>query len=338
MDVYGLKQYIINNPHLIEEILEQSGFCKIRDLGDEIRCARDEDKNPTSIKVHKETLGSVCYSTNIKGDLITLVQKKKELGFREALNFIAEISGYKLNTNPIEIVLPFGGFFKNLGVNKGTGSIDIKHYDESILNMYANIPNKMFFEDGIFPEIQERYGVGYDAVTGRITVPWYSLNMKLCGIMGRLNKREVEGYEMKWFPIIPFEKSKTIFGYKQNYEIIQSRDILVVGESEKLPMQLSSMELDIGLALGGCHMSEIQANHIKALFARRNIIAFDEGLDEEISIEAAKKIKFNNIFKNNVGYIYDRNNEYLPKGSKLSPTDVGKETFEKLLKNYTHWI
>ena len=35
MDVYGLKQYIINNPHLIEEILEQSGFCKIRDLGDE---------------------------------------------------------------------------------------------------------------------------------------------------------------------------------------------------------------------------------------------------------------------------------------------------------------
>lgn len=338
MDVYGLKQYIINNPHLIEEILEQSGFCKIRDLGDEIRCARDEDKNPTSIKVHKETLGSVCYSTNIKGDLITLVQKKKGLGFREALNFIAEISGYKLNTNPIEIVLPFGGFFKNLGVNKGTGSIDIKHYDESILNMYANIPNKMFFEDGIFPEIQERYDVGYDAVTGRITVPWYSLNMKLCGIMGRLNKREVEGYEMKWFPIIPFEKSKTIFGYKQNYEIIQSRDILVVGESEKLPMQLSSMELDIGLALGGCHMSEIQANHIKALFARRNIIAFDEGLDEEISIEAAKKIKFNNIFKNNVGYIYDRNNEYLPKGSKLSPTDVGKETFEKLLKNCTHWI
>ena len=338
MDVYGLKQHIINNPHLIEKVLEESGFCNIRDLGSEIRCARDEDKNPTSIKVTKDTLSSVCFSTNVKGDLITLIQKRTGMNFPETLKTISSMTGYKFNDSPVEIIIPFGGFFKNIGVNKGTGSIDIKCYDESMLAEYERISNKMFIEDGITPEVQERYGVGYDVITGRITVPWYSLNMKLCGIMGRLNRREIESYEMKWFPVIPFEKSKTIFGYKQNYETIQEKDITIVGESEKFPMQLSSMGLDVGLALGGCYMSEIQANHIKALFTSRILIALDEGLDEEHSIEVAKSVKFNTLFGNKVGYIYDREGIYLPKGSKLSPSDMGKETFEKLVRNCTHWI
>ena len=32
-----------------------------------------------------------------------------------------------------------------------------------------------------------------------------------------------------------------------------------------------------------------------------------------------------------IGFIYDKNNKYMPKGSKVSPSDLGKNIFEKLI-------
>lgn len=335
MDVYSLKQHIIKTDGAIELILENLGFCKIRNLNKEIRCARDEGRNPTSIKINKDTLGTICFSTNTKGDIITLAQEKLGTSFHETLSIISKIVNF--NEVDFKIQLPFGGYYKKIGVNKELDS-KIKTYNIDILNQYSNIPNIMFFKDGISPQVQINYGVGYDSLSGRITVPWYSLDMELCGVMGRLNKQELEEYEIKWFPLIAFEKSKTLFGYSQNYINIQKKDCLIVSESEKSPMQLSSMGMDIGLSLGGSYMSEIQANHIKSLFVTRNIVALDEGLPEEHSIEIAKKLKFNNFFQNHVGYIYDRENKYMKKDSKVSPTDQGRDVFQKLLKECTIWI
>lgn len=337
MDVYSLKQHIIHNENLIELILENVGFHKIRDLGNEIRCARDEGRNPTSIKINKSTLSTVCFSTNIKGDIITLVQEKLNITFPEALKLIGKIINFDFNDTDIQIQLPFGGYYKKIGVNREQ-DIRIKTYSEDILKQYEKRANMMFFQDGISQQVQEKYGVGYDVISGRITVPWYSLDMELCGVMGRLNKREVDEYEIKWFPLIPFEKSKTLFGYNHNYKTIQEMDCVLVGESEKFSLQLASMGMDVGLSLGGNHMSEIQSNHIKALFASRNIVALDEGLPEDHSREMAEKLKFNNFFQNNVGYIFDRENRYMPMGSKVSPSDLGKETLQKLIKECTVWI
>ena len=60
-------------------------------------------------------------------------------------------------------------------------------YDESILDEYANKFNLMFFKDGINFQTQKHFNVGFDLESLRITVPEYTLDGKLCGIMGRLN-------------------------------------------------------------------------------------------------------------------------------------------------------
>lgn len=36
--------------------------------------------------------------------------------------------------------------------------------------------------------------------------------------------------------------------------------------------------------------------------------------------------------------MYNRDNKYLPKGSKASPYDYGKEVLEKLVKECTIWV
>ena len=79
--------------------------------------------------------------------------------------------------------------------------------------------------------------------------------------------------------------------------------------------------------------------YIKSLLVDKTILAYDEGLEEEYIREEAKKLKVNNaIFNNKVGYVYDRENIIIPKESKGSPSDFGKEKFSYLIKNCVVWI
>lgn len=338
MDVYELKNHIIENPDHIETILEETGFHNIDERDYEYRCARKAGRNPTSVKVNKQTLSATCFSTNLKGDLITLVQSKLLLSFPKTIKKIAEIINFECEKTFEPIKLPFGGFYKNIAKLRNNDAIDLETYSDDLLFEYERIPNLLFYEDGILPQIQLDYNIGYDAVTGRITVPWYSFDGKICGVMGRLNKKEVSEDEGKWFPVIPFPKSKTLYGYVNNYGSIQDKGIVIIGESEKHTLQLASKGMNVGVSLGGSFMSEVQANHIKSLFPEKILILLDEGLKEDHSREIAKQLKFNRYYKNQVGYVFDKNNMYLPKDSKLAPSDLDKNSLKKLIENCTVWV
>lgn len=336
MNIHNLKEEIKENNDLITLILEDVGFTDISDefnQGNEIRCAWEEGSNPTSVRVNKSTLSANCFSKGIKGDIITLVQEKLNISFSQALNRISKVINFE-DTN-VEVNLPFGGFFNEIlsVVDDEYGEIDT--YSESILDEYLILPSQRFLNDGISYEVQQRYKIGYDVTTGRIIVPWRSLSGELVGLMGRLNKENIEEYETKWLPILAFPKSKTLFGFSENYKAIQSTSFVMLGESEKFPMALSSNGIDIGLGLGGSSLSQFQANNIKSLFPKKILVCMDEGLDESISLEIAKQLKMDTFFENEVGYIYDKENKYLPKGSKMSPSDLPLEDMKKLILEYS---
>ncbi|WJV20809.1 hypothetical protein QU593_10365 [Rossellomorea marisflavi] len=338
MDVFSLKSHIIDNPELIELILENTGFHYITPMGKEYRCARESGRNPTSVKVNIETLGATCFSTNLKGDIITLVQSKLGITFPKTIKKICKIIDYEFDNKIETFSPPFGGYYKNIAKLKNDDLIDLDTYEDSVLDQYEKVPNLLFYEDGILPEVQSNYNIGYDSASRRITVPWYSFNGEICGVMGRLNKKDVEDTETKWFPVIPFPKSKTLYGFVNNYNSMQERDMIMIGESEKHSLQLASKGLNVGLSLGGSFMSEIQANHIKSLFTENILIMMDEGLGEEHSVDIAEKVKFNNFFKNKVGYIFDKHNHYLQKDSKLAPSDLDTNSLKLLINNCTKWI
>ena len=342
MDVYSIKQHIINNPHYIGEILEESGYYKISGIrNNEIRCAYDLDTNSTSIKVNVDTLSSIDFARGLSGDIITLVEEKAGFNFRDSLKFICNIVGLDSSNMPKNnpIILPFGGFFKNIGKNKNLNE-ELKVIDDSIMGEFATMPSEMFYKDGISYESQRKYEIGYDAIYGRVVVPWRDTLGRLVGVMSRHNNIEVDDeHILKWMPIIPFAKSKTIFAYDKNYKTIVETGIVFIGESEKFSMQLDSFGVRNGLSVGGSFVSDAQTKNIQSLCPKLVVICFDEGLNEDLIREQAKKIKINNPFMNiQVGYIYDTHNIYLPRGSKASPSDFGKGTFHSLVKKCLHMI
>lgn len=332
MNVHSLKEYIIRNEDLIPLILESVGFTDIDGSfgqGNEYRCAWEEGSNPTSVRVRKDTLASNYFSKGLNGDLISLVQEKKGLSFPNTLKLIKKI--VKFEELEVEVKLPFGGFFNEVLNTSDNNFSELETYNESILDNYLVMPSKMFLRDGISYDVQEKYKIFYDVMTDRVGIPWRSLSGELIGLMGRLNKYEIEEYENKWFPLIAFPKSKTIFGFSENYKSIQNEGMVLVLESEKAPMQLESKGIHLGLSLGGSSLSQFQADNIKSLFAKKIIIMLDEGLEEDVSVEMAKRLKMDTFFQNEVHYIYDKSNIYLPKGSKMSPSDLSKKDFKNLI-------
>lgn len=335
-----LTEHLRGNADACINILEDLGYQNISHLysKNELRFSREEGTNPTSMKLSLETLKFVCFSTNEYGNLYTLVMKNKDFSFPKALNYVAEFLGLSRKSLTQKIKLPFSGFYKGLMKEITEPEYAMETYDDSILDEYKDKYNLMFYKDGIDFDTQREFNVGFDIETLRITVPEYTLDGRLCGIMGRLNDSNCDKHE-RWIPIIPCSRSLTLYGYHKNYAEIQKKSLVVIGESEKFVQQLHSMGCNIGLALCGCDISSIQAKYIKSLMTNRIILALDEGLEEEqIRMQAEKLITCNAMFKNKVGYILDKENNYIPKNSKGSPSDFGKKVFSELCKSHVVWI
>lgn len=338
MNVGALKRYLIENEDQIALVLHKIGFSNIDgsfSRGTEYRCSWDEDSNPTSVAVKKHSLQADVFSRNIHGDIITLVRAKTDLGFPQAVKLIADIVLFK-DDGKYDVKEPaFGGFLKRVKkLKEPDGHIELEEYPDSILDKYHMMPSKRFLDDGISYDVQVKYEIGYDWQSNRIIVPWRGVNGNIIGIMGRINKDEEDilPNENKWFPIIPFPKSRAIFGYTQNYDSIQRDRFAIIGESEKFPQQLESKNLPYGLGLGGNKLSAYQAQNIKALFANKIIVALDEGLDIDISVEMAQKLKMEGMFKNETFYIHDKNNLWIPKDSKMSLSDLPEQDIKSVIR------
>lgn len=340
MNAFKLTEHLSNNRDAILLVLESLGYQNItyNSSHNEYRFAREYGRNPSSVRLSIDTLGFICFSTNERGNLYSLVMNKKNLNFPKALEYIADLLGLRKSEFSKSVKIPFGGFYKKLIREIQEPETNMKTYDESILEEYSGKYNTMFFRDGISYQTQEKFHVGYDIWTNRITVPEYTFDGKLCGIMGRSIDHNCTKEE-RWLPIIPCSRSLTLYGYHTNYEFIQQKNLCIIGESEKFTQQLDSFGCHIGLGSCGCFLSDTQIKYAKSLLVSKSILAYDEGLEEEYVREEAKKLKIDNaIFANKVGYIWDSENQIIPKGSKGSPSDYGKEAFSYLIKNCVKWI
>ena len=303
-----------------------------------MRFANSDVSNPTSNILNIQTLRYYSFSSNAKGNLYTLVMHYKNLNFPQSLEYVADIAGIKKSRLNTKIKLPFGGFYKKLLRQQNEPELDIPTYPISVLKEFSGRYNTQFLKDGISFETQDKFSIGIDFSSMRITIPIWTFEGKLCGIMGRRIEPGVS-HEERWLPIVPCSRSYTLYGYHQNYRKIQEKNLCIIFESEKAVCQTDSFGCNITLATGGCHISRVQAKYIKALMTDKIIIAYDEGLSEQEIIQEAQKLKSNNpLITNKVGYIWDENNTYIPKGSKRNAADMGKEIFSKLIKEKVRWI
>lgn len=322
----------------LREVIEALGFNHVRDRGDYYQFPNLDGDNRSAISVYKQSLHYVNYTRNDSGSIYNLIMFVKKCSFPAALEFVAKVLHLNMTELSKEPHYPFGGFYRKLVVDHQEPEVNMKTYGEDILDEYKGAFSEMFFDDHISFCTQAKYGVGYDIWSNRITIPEYTFDGKLCGIMGRLNDRDC-AHEERWLPIVPCSRNLTLFGYHRNYEYISKKNLAVIFESEKSTMQLNSFGSKIGLSSCGCHLSSTQVRYLKGLMVDRLVLAYDEGLDEEYIREEAKKLQMNNqIINNRVGYIYDKQNDILKVGSKSSPSDLGRDAFCELMKKKVVWL
>jgi DNA primase len=332
-----LKKRLMNNPHHIENILEEYDFHNIDVRSNEIRCGIDEGTNNTSIRIKlNENLTANDFGRDIHGDLFSLIMKSKDVELKEIIQTVKD----ELGITYIEFQKAkkiFGGFYDNIK-KRNKYSTELKKYEEDIMKDYLNKYNTLFLKDGISFNTQRKFKVGVDHLSCRISVPWFDFEESLVGIEGRYLGDYKQDEVPKWFPIIAFPKSQVLFGYNTNYSNLQSADEIYVGESSKFVMQLDSMGIYTAVALGGNSIHNQQIKQLSWLNPKRIIFCFDEGLGMDLierQIEKTKiLLKFTDI---QIGFVNDKDNKILEKGSKNSPSDLGFDNFRELVTNYVEW-
>lgn len=328
--IIKIKDKLRDNPELIIHILNELGCENIKPLkGHEIRWGSSNGS-----KINIETLSYTSFSHNHKGDVITMVSLLKEIDLGQAIKWLAkELNLSYEYSEKVEVTLPFGGFFKNYSKVKDNDVNPPKIYPIERLKEYTGRLNTLWLEDNISLQTQELFDIGLDFETNRIAIGWKDVNSELIGIMGRLNKKELTDKDTKYLPIIPFNKSKVLYGLDVNYSNILDNGTIIIVESEKSVLRGYELGYRNIVALGGNNISERQAALIKSLCVNV-VISLDEGIELTHSIEQAKKCKIENPFFSNEVYVMEVDD--LPK--KHSIFDMNKEVIDNYLKNKLIYI
>lgn len=327
-----LKLYLKENPDKIQRILEYYNYHSITINNNEVRFAKIGGDNPSGCRIKlNDNLSATDFTTSYNGDIIGLIKQHTDLSYKEIINTIKTITNKKVNGHHKKEVGIFDDFFNDIYLPLQEENDEII-YDPSILDQYSKYKwNLRFLKDGILPSSQVKFHVGYDENSNRITLPWFNESGELVGCMARLDLDEPTNY--KYLPLIAFPKHKFLYGLYYNKEYIKNNRVYIF-ESEKSVLLGDSLNIKNCVSLGGNQISTTQVEQLLKLGVSEIVLCMDEGLMIDAikrDIQTIKSMLFMRDVK--IGVILDKKNKYLPKDSKASPIDFGKEVFEKLCNN-----
>lgn len=278
----------------------------------------------------------------------------KTFKFPDVLNYICEICGINNHENlPKRIVNPLS-WKKRLEIYQPTKSSHYlgKRYDKKILEYLVPYYHHSFIEDGISTETMERFEIGFYPPKNQITIPVFDTNGELIGIHCRnLDPTEL-AKGRKYIPLrtisgidYRFKSNEVLYGLNINADYIKHTKQIQLFESPKAVLQLSSMyEQTNSVGMFGLNLGKNRRDMILELGVSEVVIGVDKDYikyhdftneEEQRKYQAychnVEKIAnlFNGYCK--ISVLYDGANELL--GYKDSPTDKGKEVYEKLYNN-----
>lgn len=283
-----------------------------------------------------------CYTNCGTMSLEQFIENYQECGYSEAKRLIDEILDR-------ESVNGFDRLYKEEALENPFETKRDKTYkinevvEDSVLNSFYPIPYGGWVEENISCRTQKKFDIRFDVEHNCVIIPQLNEDGKLVGIRRRaLNESDIER-DGKYKPIFANGKwynadtSTIMYGLFENKENINRSKKVVVFEAEKSVMQLDSFYngTSPAVALYGSNISDYQAGLLRQLGVEEIIVALDKEYQDERSYQTYLKVlvkkfkKFQSFFT--ISFILDDFDSSLL-GYKDSPSDHGKETFEKLLR------
>ena len=211
-------------------------------------------------------------------------------------------------------------------------------YPEGILDIFTKTYPIEWLQDNISKEAMDKYNILYSISQNKIIIPHYDVNNNLIGIRGRaLNEEEADLFgkympvkiENKWYN---HKLSLNLYGLNFNKNNIIKNGYVYLFESEKSVLQCESFGNNCAVACCGSNFNKYQLKLLmRECHPKEIIICFDK---EELPNEFKYFDKLYNICKKysnycNFSFVYDKENLL---SLKDSPSDKGKEIFEKLVR------
>ena len=328
-----IKERLLEEPIKIKELLERYDYHHINIRSTYISFGRDMDSSPKSLVIYlksNEALIVKDHARNLTLDIFNLIIKQRGVDFKDVIRTAKQIVGIDDYYRPERVCKPFNGFYEKI---KNRTKQKLKTYDDGILNKYKPYGNLRFLKDGIGLEAQRYFNIGYDVESQSITIPIHDEFGRLLGVKCRRNCDDCE--QKYWFDV-PCQMSQTLYGYSQNYQYLEGADVIYVAEAEKTVMAAHSFGVKNIVALGSGTISRKQVQLLLSLHSERIVFLHDVDYPMESIMRNIEMVKgYSRMKQIKLGYWDYFDKEY---HSKVSPTDLGKEKFEYILKNEIKFI
>lgn len=278
MDKEALKQYLIDNPDIVEEFLVSCDFYGVKyyESSSQWRMGIEEGSSTSSIRLSSKDLSYKDYKFSDNGDIFSLIMLKKNINFGTALQYIA--SKTKFIDKEVTITkceLPYCGYYRNFKkYEESFESLEV--YDKILIEEYPKTISKLFLKDGISMETQEKWDIRYCSESHRVVIPCYEGD-NLIGAIGRYNCKDVDKDIPKYLPIIRYNKSSYLYGLTENEKYIKDSTVFIV-ESEKTVLTCDSIGINNVVAIGGNSISNIHKNKLLKSSPKDIILILDKGL------------------------------------------------------------
>lgn len=326
-----IKKHLLHNKKDLVLLLKEYGYGKFNVNEDEIRCSKPDSSNGSTCRIRlNNSLMCTDFSSSFNGDIFELIIFHTDTTYADIVAKCYEM----FNIESVDDE-NFDGLDLDLGLDTSPKEVVIPIYDKSELDNYEDVWNMKFVKDNIMPKTQEVFGIGYDYRSKRITIPWLTMEGQLLGVMGRADYSNYGNF--KYVPLLRFKKHHSLYGIYENKKYIENSRVYI-GESEKFVLQLHTMNVRNALALGGNSIDHYRLSLLEKLNVQEIVFCFDESLDIEVQKKALKTTKKYFGDKVKIGIMYDAHNKYLPKGSKDSPSDLGKQIWEGLVSDCIRWL
>lgn len=201
--------------------------------------------------------------------------------------------------------------------------------DSTILEEYVQLPSQRYFVENITIDTQQKFNVGFDVFSKRITFPVHNVDGELIGIKGRtINDDYKELNIPKFLYIYNCNKSIEFYNLHRALPYILELKEVIIFEAEKSCWIADQYGYFNTIAIGGTDITQDQVEILKKLGVEVKIVlAYDKDKDQDNVLFQAQKFG-----KSRLLYaLYDHNNLL---EDKDAPVDKGKRTFKKLYEQY----
>lgn len=344
-DLKEIKKRILREDK-IEEILEalecenirteQRGFLYTARLPQ-----HHHSDNPRAVQAKQnEDISCSIRNRSFSGDIFNLVSflahnkrnDEVQQDLSHAKRFICELFGWTEYLNgAFKKRRDYTACLKNIIKNKKR-RVEIKPnpvLPESTLDDYyyfgKPLPYQSWIDEGIGYDTQVMYGVGYDAMSHRVTIPLRNRFGELVGVKGRIVDDEED--DRKYLYLCRCQNRMEWFNFHYAHPYILMEKKVYVVESEKSCMKLFEQGIYNSVAIGASEISEEQALMIRQLGLDIDIVlCYDKG----ISIEDIKKNA--KVFEGRNVYAMFDTDDLLE--DKQAPIDAGIDIWSKLDSDY----